>query len=49
LPERPSVQQFLDEAGNEGTNGTFKFESSDGQSHLLVLGDVVAVEQLGSA
>lgn len=47
LPERPSVQQFFDEAGNEGTNGLLRLDSDDGGMHLFWLDEVEGFTRVG--
>ena len=49
LPERPSVQQFFDPDGNEGTNGLFRIDDGDAGVHLYWLDEVERVVRTGSA
>lgn len=49
LPERPSVMQFVDASGQEGTNGILRLDAADGEIHLLLLDEVDRVVRLGSA
>ncbi|KAF1702504.1 DUF3247 family protein [Pseudoxanthomonas suwonensis] len=49
LPERPTIQQFFDPDGNEGTNGLFRVDDGDGGVHLYWLDEVERVIRVGSA
>lgn len=49
LPERPTIQQFLDPDGNEGTNGLFRVDDGDGGMHLYWLDEVERVVRVGSS
>ncbi len=49
LPERPTLQQFLDPDGNEGTNGLFRLDNGDAGVHLYWLDEVERVVRIGSA
>lgn len=49
LPERPTVQQFFDPQGNEGTNGMFRLDPGDGGVHLYWLDEVEHILRVGSA
>jgi hypothetical protein len=48
VPERPTVQQFLDADGNEGTNGMVRLDTGDAGVHLIWLDEVDHVVRLGS-
>lgn len=48
VPERPTVQQFLDAEGNEGTNGVVRLDTGDAGVHLIWLDEVDHVVRLGS-
>jgi hypothetical protein len=48
VPERPTVQQFLDADGNEGTNGVVRLDTGDAGVHLIWLDEVDHVVRLGS-
>lgn len=47
--ERPAVMQFVDGAGNEGTNGLIRFDQGDGGVHLVALDEVDRVVRVGTA
>lgn len=47
--ERPTVMQFVDHEGREGSNGLLRLDTDDGHSHLLLLDEVARVVRLGSA
>ncbi len=49
LPERPTLQQFFDPEGNEGTNGLFRMDDGDAGVHLYWLDEVERVVRIGSA
>jgi hypothetical protein len=48
-PEPPNIQQFLDEEGNEGTNGLLRLDTGDGQIHLLWLDELERVVRVGTS
>lgn len=49
VPERPSLQQFFDPDGNEGTNGLFRLDQGDVGVHLYWLDEVEQVIGTGTA
>lgn len=49
LPERPTLQQFFDPDGNEGTNGLFRMDHGDAGVHLYWLDEVERIVRVGSA
>ena len=51
VPERPTLQQFLDAEGNEGTNGVFRLDHGerDGAVRLFWLDEVDGFTRLGSS
>lgn len=49
VPERPTVMQFADMQGQEGTNGVLRLDCGDGGVHLLLLDEIDHVVRLGSA
>lgn len=48
VPEPPNIQQFLDEDGNEGTNGLLRLDCGDAQVRLLWLDEVERVVRVGT-
>lgn len=48
LPERPTVQQFLDAQDNEGTNGQLRLDTGDGGFHLVWLDEIDSFTRLGT-
>jgi hypothetical protein len=47
--ERPSLLQFVDHGGQEGTNGSLRLDLADGSTQLLLLDEVAHVVRLGTA
>lgn len=47
--ERPSLLQFVDHGGQEGTNGSLRLDLADGSTRLLLLDEVAHVVRLGTA
>ncbi|MBJ7517642.1 MAG: DUF3247 family protein [Stenotrophomonas sp.] len=48
VPEPPNIQQFLDEEGNEGTNGLLRLDTGDAQVRLVWLDEVERVVRVGT-
>ena len=48
VPERPSVQQFLDAGGNEGTNGQLLIDTGARGRRTVWLDQVLGFTRLGS-
>lgn len=48
VPERPTVQQFLDAQDNEGTNGQLRLDTGDGGFHLVWLDEIESFTRLGT-
>jgi len=48
LPDRPTLQQFLDPQGNEGTNGQLRIDTGDAGIHIVWLDEVERFVRLGS-
>lgn len=48
IAERPTLQTFLDEQGNEGANGFIRLDTGDGGVHLLWLDEVEHFVRVGT-
>ena len=46
--ERPNIQQFIDEEGNEGTNGLIRLDAGQEPVQLIWLDEVEHVVRIGS-
>lgn len=48
IVERPNIQQFIDEEGNEGTNGLIRLDAGQEPVQLIWLDEVEHVVRIGS-